>query len=48
MKRVLFAAVLSVLALAFAGCSSKSAVQVTGTAATLQAGDATNDQVAKF
>lgn len=49
MKRVLFASVLSVLALAFAGCSSsKAPVQVTGTAATLQAGDATNDQVAKF
>jgi len=49
MKRVLFASLLSVLALAFAGCSSsKAPVQVTGTAATLQAGDATNDQVAKF
>jgi hypothetical protein len=50
MKRVLFATLLSVLVLAFAGCSGsgKMPVQMTGTAVTLQAGDATNDQVAKF
>ena len=50
MKRVLFAPLLSVLVLAFAGCSGsgKMPVQATGTAVTLQAGDATNDQVAKF
>jgi hypothetical protein len=50
MKRVLFATLLSVLVLAFTGCSGsgKMPVQATGTAVTLQAGDATNDQVAKF
>ena len=50
MKRVLFATLLSVLVLAFAGCggSGNMPVQMTGTAVTLQAGDATNDQVAKF
>jgi hypothetical protein len=50
MKRVLFAALLSVLVLAFAGCGGggNTPVQMTGTAVTLQAGDATNDQVAKF
>ena len=50
MKRVLFATFLSVLVLAFAGCSGSGnmPVQATGTAVTLQAGDATNDQVAKF
>jgi hypothetical protein len=38
-----------VFVLAFAGCSgSGNMVQTTGTAVTLQAGDATNDQVAKF
>src|SRR5215472_2442613 len=49
MKRVLFAALLSVLIVAFAGCGGgNQSVQMTGTAVTLQAGDATNDQVAKF
>jgi hypothetical protein len=48
MKRVLFATLLSVLGLALVACSSKQPVQMTGTLATLQAGDATNDQVAKF
>jgi hypothetical protein len=50
MRRVLFATFLSVLVLAFAGCSGSGnmPVQATGTAVTLQAGDATNDQVAKF
>src|SRR5215469_16138860 len=50
MKRVLFATLLSLLVVALAGCSGsgKMPVQATGTAVTLQAGDATNDQVAKF
>lgn len=53
MKRVLFVTLVSsvfALALAVAGCGGggSNAVQATGTSTTVQFGDATNDQIAKF
>ena len=53
MKRVLFVTLFSIvfaLALTVAGCGggSNNQVQLTGTSTTVQFGDATNDQVAKF
>jgi hypothetical protein len=53
MKRVLFVTLVSsvfALALAVAGCGGggSNAIQATGTSTTVQFGDATNDQIAKF
>jgi Domain of unknown function (DUF5666) len=53
MKRVLFVTLFSIvfaLALTLAGCGggNSSPVQATGTSTTVQFGDATNDQIAKF
>lgn len=51
MKRVLFVTLFSaVFALAMVGCGAggNNAIQATGTAATVQFGDATNDQIVKF
>jgi len=54
MKRVLFVTLVSVvfaLALTLAGCGgggNNNAVQATGASTTVQFGDATNDQIAKF